>query len=342
MSRKIAGLLTGGALVVAAAAWLALSGPLALAQDKGAAGWKDVTGKVGSAASLAVAPDGSQIVAGAMRNGFYGSTDGGATWEKLGAGDKEQIISLCTDVLFDPKDPKTFWVSGAYKHSIFKTSDAGKSFQAQGALWHMDNIAVDFSDPARKTLLTGMHETPGKMYRSTDGGVKWWNISKVQPGMDGFPKTLGVCSPAILDSKTYIIGCDPSWLASQGFKPGIALTTDGGETWTTVSNYGPSGHPLVAADGAIYWRAGNALLKSADKGKTWAAINAVTATPVELAAGKLLSAKGNQLYSSADAGKTWEKYGDLCPNPIGEINYDAKNKVIYVLAKAKIYKLGAI
>ena len=320
----------GGALVVALA--MMWNGAAARGQEKAAPAWTDVSGKFGSPVCLAVAPGGGFVVAGVMKNGYFGSHDGGATWDRLGD-DKSQFSgSLCTDALFDPKDPKTFWTSGAYARSIFKTTDGGKTFQPASALWHMDNIAVDFSDPERKTLMSAMHETPGRLYRSTDAGKTWWNIGKERVGYEGFPKTLGVISPVILDSKTYIMGCQPSWLAAHGFKPGIAITDDGGETWTKVSDYGPVGHPLVATDGTIYW-SDRTVIKSADKGKTWQAVTGVTVTPTELPGGKLLSARDRQLYVSSDKGATWEKYGENCRENIHAVVYDSGLKAAFVLAR---------
>ncbi len=252
---NVAVILAGLALLAGA---VFLTGRPMQAQTKPAAAgdWQTVGGKLpGSPASIAISPDGGLMVIGVMRNGFYGSIDGGATWEKLGAGDKEQIRSLCTDIVFDPKDPKTFWISGAYERSIFRTNDCGKTFQPQGPLWHMDNVAVDFSDPQRRTLLTGMHESPGKIFRSVDGGKTWYNLGKARPGLEGFPSVYGPNTPVVLDANTYLIGCLPGWMAARGNKPGIIRTDDGGLTWTKVSDAAPTGGALVAADGSIYWPA---------------------------------------------------------------------------------------
>lgn len=313
-----------------------------------AAEWTEVFSK--GAASMAVSPDGGLLVAGVMRKGFYGSTDDGQTWNKLGAEDKEQIISLCTDILFDPKDSKTFWVSGAYEPSLFKSADAGKTFQRISPLWHMDNIAVDFSDPQRQTMLAGMHETSRRFYRTTDGGKSWWNIAKPRPDYAGFPEKLGIASPAILDSKTYLIGCNPSWLARDGIKNGIVLTEDAGATWTKVSDLGPTGHPLVAASGSIFWHTDKALIKSADGGKTWQDVPTVTVTPIEIPTGIgaspgtginiLLSAKGKQLYTSTDDGATWKTYLDPAPTGISELGYSIKTKSIFMKGGPKIYRLN--
>jgi photosystem II stability/assembly factor-like uncharacterized protein len=281
-----------------------------------------------------VSPDGGLIVAGVMRAGYFGSTDDGKTWAKLGADDKEQIENLCTDILFDPKDSKTFWTSGAYERSIFKTSDGGKTLLPFSPLWHMDNIAVDFSDPQRQTMLAAMHETPNRFYRSSDGGKSWWNLAKPEADREGFPPMLGICDPVILDAKTYIIGCNPSWLGARGYKPAIVITDDAGQTWTKVSEQGPTGHPLVTADGVIYWQADRALLKSADRGKTWQSLDAVAITPVELPGGKLLSAKNTQLYVSADGGSTWTAFAAACPASIRYIAYSAKTKSVFIIGRS--------
>lgn len=336
---SVAAALMVGLLACAASAQPAASKP--------AMEWQQVAAKLpGGPASMAMAPDGSQIVIGVMRKGFYGSADGGVTWEKLGKDDKEQIISLCTDVVFDPKDSKTFWVSGAYEHSIFKTTDGGKTFLPQGPLWHLDNIAVDFSDPERQVLVAGMHESPGKIFRSVDGGKKWYSLGKARPGLEGFPQVYGPNSPVILDAQTYVIGCNPGWMSARGNKPAIVRTEDGGVSWTKVSDAGPTENAFVASDGAIYWPLEKGMLRSADRGKTWEKIDAVSATPVELPNKKLISANGKQLLVSADAGKTWEKLGPAAPDSLRRLMYNPKEQSIYAASRGndrtptKIYRLA--
>ena len=94
--------------------------------------WENVTGNVGgdhwgyNGVCLLVAVPGSErIIAGVSENGLWASDDNARTWHKLGVQDKEQIKHRTHQIIFDPKDPSTFWVSGNYGAVIFKSTDWG-------------------------------------------------------------------------------------------------------------------------------------------------------------------------------------------------------------------------
>src|SRR5687767_15199088 len=130
-----------------------------LSQEKPAAGgWKNVTAGVGGetwgyagVTLLAAVPDRDEIIAGVSEQGLWSSADGGATWKKLAAQDRDQIRHRPHQIVFDPKNSRTFWVSGCYGPGIFRTTDGGASFRRLGSVNHVDGVAVDFSDPARRT-----------------------------------------------------------------------------------------------------------------------------------------------------------------------------------------------
>ena len=90
---------------------------------------------------------------------------------KLGADDKEQIRNRPHQMVFDPKDPGRFWISGCYGPSPFVTADAGKTFRRLGNLTHMDGVGIDFTDPKRQTLVVGLHEQARSVCKSSDGGA---------------------------------------------------------------------------------------------------------------------------------------------------------------------------
>jgi len=114
---------------------------------------------------------------------------------------------------------------------------------------HADGIAVDFSDPQRKTVLVGLHEQEHSLHRSTDQGMTWELIGdKVPPG------TAFTTDPIVLDSKTFLINSD--WL-QEGRNWGIYGSEDAGNTWTQVSTEGASGqfhgHLTGRISGSCLW-----------------------------------------------------------------------------------------
>ena len=105
----------------------------------------------------------------------------------------------------------------------------------------------------------------------------------------------------------------------------------------------------MASSGSIFWHTDKGLIKSADRGKTWKLLDAVSANPIELPASgytpiapaTLLSAKGKQLYTSTDDGATWTAFKDPAPGNISDIAYSSKTKSFFVKGGNRIYRLGA-
>ena len=306
-------------------AW-ALSSPLSAMEPSG--DWVDVTNNVGGSAwgaygvhYMAAVPDSSAVIAGVSERGLWASADNGATWAKLGG---DEIRNRPDRIVFDPKDSNTFWVSGCYGDSPFRTDDGGHTFHRLGKLQHSDGISVDFTDPARQTLLLGMHEQSQSTQLSTDGGQTWTKIGDRLPADSSHSS-----DPIVIDAKIFLTN-------TAGWKPkssvGIYRSEDGGKTWTKVSDFGPSGAALVASDGAIYWQRlwGGGLVKSSDQGKTWRQVSsAIKTNPVELPGQRLAGLGGDMIYVSSDGGTTWTKFGPKLPLKPNGLIYSARGRAFY-------------
>src|SRR5262245_20484686 len=90
--------------------------------------WVNVTNNIGGetwgyagVTYMAAVPNSDVVIAGVSERGLWSTTDKGVTWKKLGADDKEPIKHRPHQIVFDPKDSSTFWVSGCYGAGIFKT-----------------------------------------------------------------------------------------------------------------------------------------------------------------------------------------------------------------------------
>ena len=77
--------------------------------------WANVTNNLGGetwgyagVTLMAAAPNSVDVIAGVSERGLWSSSDGGATWKKLGADDKEPIKHRPHRILFDPKDPSVY------------------------------------------------------------------------------------------------------------------------------------------------------------------------------------------------------------------------------------------
>ena len=167
-----------------AALLLPLSG--LAAAEPGDAGWVNVTNNVGGekwgaygVTYMQAVPGSNEVIAGVSERGLWLSADRGATWRRLSDTEMKYRPGR---IVFDPKNPAVFWASGCYGDAPFKTEDGGKTFQRLGKLAHADGVAIDFTDPARKTLLLGLHEQSQSVQLSRDGGNTWTKIGANSAG----------------------------------------------------------------------------------------------------------------------------------------------------------------
>ena len=136
--------------------------------------------------------------------GMYKSEDGGKTWEHKGLDETHHIGK----VILHPTDPNTVWVAALGKlytankeRGLFKTSDGGKTWK-QTLFVDENTGGIDLSiDPSNPNVLyAGLWHKQRKswnfvesgkttgVYKSTDGGETWKNITGEG---SGFPQGEG-------------------------------------------------------------------------------------------------------------------------------------------------------
>jgi photosystem II stability/assembly factor-like uncharacterized protein len=224
--------------------------------------WKSISDKDfknSSIGAMAVAPSNSKIIYvgtgdSAPRNtvltgeGMYKSTDGGKSWSFIGLGDTH-IISW---ILVDPHDPEVVYVAALGhlfasnpERGVFKTTDGGKTWKkilyvndGTGAI----NMAMDPSNPSvlyasmwqmSRTHWTFSSGGPGSgIYKSTDGGASWTNISH-RPGLPTgiFGKSGIAVAPSEPNVVYALIQAD-----YKGQAGGLFRSDDGGGSWKLVNN----------------------------------------------------------------------------------------------------------
>lgn len=316
--------------------------------------WLNVSGSLGAALKkpavltvLAAAPGIDQVVVGFDMAGLFATTDGGISWAQLGA--PGQIAQLPVQIVFDPKRPRTFWVSGMHGPGVFKTIDGGSTFVRLGDLVNCEGIGVDLSDEYRRTLVVAMHERVS-LQRSVSSGITWQEIGS------SLPRGCNCTAiPVVFDADTCIVATAPY----NGAESGIYRTTNGGMTWIRVHSGGTRNPGLVASDGAVYLgpdmavylpdKQGGQLIRSDDKGLTWHVLaGPAFVTPVELPDRVLVSAAGRQMYRSRDRGESWQPFGPPAPANIRALAYNAVRKQIFAVVwtpappiNASLWKIGA-
>jgi hypothetical protein len=298
----------------------------------------NLTGKAsecGNVSAVFSNPYQDMLIVGIALDGLWSSTDGAASWTAIGTSG-DAIKNRMSSIVWDPAHPQTFWESGIYgwetsTDGAFLTLDNGGSFQGYSGLASLnqtnDSIAIDFSDPQRKTLLAGSHEQKQTLFLSTDSGTTWTNIGP------SLPAGLGFCTQTlIVDSSTLLVGCAASWSGEAG---AILRSTTAGASWTSVMASGVSGQPLVAADAKIYWAAeGGGIFTSTDQGQTWAAPAASNMArslpPLELPDGRIAATQGTNLVLSADHGSTWTTIGPPMPYTPNGFTYSPFRSAFFI------------
>jgi len=200
--------------------------------------------------------------AGGGNLGFIASEDGGRSWVQLSEGVGGPVDFHQMDV--SPADPGTIY--GAYAGQLQVSRDGGQTWEVVGpAPDGLIDLAASSKDPA--TLYAA---TQGGLLRSGDGGRTWQDAYWLRQ-----PATMVHATP---DGVVY------AFLVGTG----LIATTEPGLAWQTVSKDGFADDYVLhlAADSMSQSRLyaitfgpqsqKQAVLASADAGKTWAPLAAPT------------------------------------------------------------------
>jgi photosystem II stability/assembly factor-like uncharacterized protein len=211
----------------------------------------------GSIGAIAVAPSNPDILyvgsgEGLQRpdlstgDGVYKSTDGGKTWKNVGLREGQQISAI----LIDPRDPERVFVAvlghpyGANRErGVYRTTDGGKSWSQ--SLFRDENtgamaLAFDPAEPQTvyATLWASRHGpwengswqgSGSGLYKSTDGGAKWRQLTKGLPTAEQKLGRIG-CAVAPSDPKRLYAIVDAPQLG------GLYRSTDAGESWERIND----------------------------------------------------------------------------------------------------------
>lgn len=254
----------------------------------------------GSIGDVAVAPSNPNVIyvasgEGIQRpdlsvgDGIYKSTDAGKTWVNTGLKDGQQIGGLAIDatdenrvfaaVLGHPYGPNT-------ERGVYRTTDAGKTWQR--VLYRDENtgavqVAIDPKDPniIYADLWAGRQgpwengEWNGQesgLYKSTDGGTTWRQLTKGLPTTKQGLGRIGFCIAPTNTNRLYAT-------VDAGDYGGIYRSDDAGESWSQMNKderFWGRGDDFaeVKADpenADIVYTADVVVWKSVDGAKTWSA-----------------------------------------------------------------------
>jgi photosystem II stability/assembly factor-like uncharacterized protein len=177
-------------------------------------------------------------------DGIYKSTDAGKTWRHMGFKDSDAI----SKIRIHPANPDVVFVAGFGRYGtpsdergVFKTTDGGKTWRK---VLFRDNktgavdIAIDRNNP--NVMFAALWEAfrveysmssggPGSgLFKSTDGGEHWTEITR-HPGLpSGIDGKIGVAVSGADSNRVYAI--------VENQNGGLFSSDDGGGSWKPVND----------------------------------------------------------------------------------------------------------
>jgi photosystem II stability/assembly factor-like uncharacterized protein len=259
-----------------------------------------------SIGAIAVAPSNANIVYVAsgeglhrpdlsVGDGIYKSTDAGKTWKHLGLRDGQQIPALAVD----PHDPNRLFAAvlghpyGANdERGIYRSTDGGstwtkvlfKDARTGGADIEIDanNPSVVYASMWEETLgpwedANNYDGTKGGLFKSTDGGDTWKQLTK------GLPDDVVHIQAALSSSDSNRLYATLATKHEGGYGSGAGLgvyrSDDAGENWYKATDdprpalkIGGGDLPIARVDPKnpdVVYSASIVTERSVDGGKTW-------------------------------------------------------------------------
>jgi len=257
-----------------------------------------------------IGPDGNRAIAvagvpgdrnvayvGAASGGIFKTEDAGITWRPIfDSADNSSVGALA----IAPSDPRQVWAgtgetflirpAEAMGNGVYKSADGGRSWTNMGlqATGRISRVIVDPND-ANVVYVAALGNTHAPqqergIYKTTDGGKTWERVFFVNEYTGCSDLSIDPQHPNTLYAAMWQITFNTWRLNSGGPGSGIFKTTDGGKTWTRLSNGLPGGesHPVGKTSVDVSYKNPNivyALMEDKDPG----------------------------LYRSEDAGVSWKK-----------------------------------
>ncbi len=251
----------------------------------------------------ALPDDPATLYVATASGGLWKSVNKGTTWQPLF---DDQPVSTFGDVALAPSNPDVVWAgtgeqqnrqSTSWGNGVYRSTDGGRTWTHRGLdeTRHIARVRVHPQDPdvayvAAPGNLWKASEARG-VYKTTDGGASWERVLYVDSLTGVIDLAMDPQAPGTLYAAAYQ-RLRRAW-GFNGGGPGSGLykTTDGGATWTELTNGLPEG----------------------DKGRIGLALAA--SNPQVLYA-IVEHADSSGVFRTDDGGASWRRVNRLNPRPM--------------------------
>ena len=232
---------------------------------------------------------------GACAGGVWKTTDGGTYWENVSDGFLN--TAAVGAIAAAESDPNVVYAgmgescirgNACHGDGVYGTNDGGKTWSHLGLrdTRHIARVRVHPSD-ANLVYVAALGDPFGPsvargVYRSKDGGKSWQHVLSRGQRTGAADLAMSYSNPRILFAAMWETRRTPWSLESGGPGSGIFKSTDGGDTWTDISD--------------------NAGLPKGIKGRIGVAVS--PAKPNRVWA--VIEAEESGLFRSDDGGESWQ------------------------------------
>jgi photosystem II stability/assembly factor-like uncharacterized protein len=281
---------------------------------------------------------------GAVNGGVWKTTNAGQSWQSLTDGVSD--ISSVGAIAVAPSDPNVIYVGGGERDpredlthgdGVYRSTDGGKSWTHLGLAdtRQIGAIRIDPRDPDRVFVAAMGHAFgPNRargIYRTTDGGATWKQLLFLDDSTGAIDLAMDPSNPRILYAAFWKFQRVPWGMQQGGGRTGLYKSTDGGETWTSLTDapglprrpLGRIGLAISPARPQRLWASVEArdslggIFRSDDAGATWTRVNGsqtfhvrawyystLTADPVDEHTVYVMNLS---VHKSIDGGRTFER-----------------------------------